>query len=164
MAEEYVPAPAPTRSDEQILPFNAWLPVGKGNLLLDLQRLQKNPIFRISVDILQITNFFRAFTASANVPTFYIQPFWNTLVQDAKTGTYSFQLDEQWFTLNVDLFRKALKITPVDTTYPFVSPPAGDQVMNFVNNLGYPEEIHFVSKMHVNNLYQPWRAILSLIN
>ncbi|GKB38578.1 hypothetical protein Tco_0883520 [Tanacetum coccineum] len=36
--------------------------------------------------------------------------------------------------------------------------------MDFINNLGYPEEIHFVSKMHVNNLYQPWRDIMSLIN
>ncbi|GJR89215.1 hypothetical protein Tco_0213226 [Tanacetum coccineum] len=109
------------------------------------------------------TNFFRAFTASANVPTIYIQQFWNTLVQVVKTGTYNFQLDEHWFTLNADLFRKALKITPVDTTHPFVSPPAGDQVMDFVNDLSYPEEIHFVSKMHVNNLYQPWRAILTSV-
>ncbi|GJW71963.1 hypothetical protein Tco_0128880 [Tanacetum coccineum] len=67
MADENVPAPAPTRSDDQILPFNAWLPVGKGNLLLDLQKSQKNPIFRIS----------------------------------------------------------ALDITPVDSAYPFESPPAG---------------------------------------
>ncbi|GJV19765.1 retrovirus-related pol polyprotein from transposon TNT 1-94 [Tanacetum coccineum] len=144
MAEENVHAPAPTRSDEQILPFNAWLPIGKGNLLLDLQRLQKNLIFLISVDILQNTNFFRAFTASVNVPTIYIQQFWNTLVHDAKTG--------------------ALDITPVDSAHPCVSPPAGGQVMHFVNDLGYPEEIHFVSKMHVNNLYQPWRAIMSLFN
>ncbi|GJV46047.1 hypothetical protein Tco_1430583 [Tanacetum coccineum] len=35
--------------------------IGKGNLLLDLQKLQMNPIFRISVDI-----FVRAFTTSAN--------------------------------------------------------------------------------------------------
>ncbi|GJU40052.1 hypothetical protein Tco_1193009 [Tanacetum coccineum] len=85
MAEENVPAPSPKRSDKHILSFNAWLPVRKGNLLLYLQKLQKNPIFRISVDILQNTNFFRAFTASANVLTIYIQEFWNTLVQDAKT-------------------------------------------------------------------------------
>ncbi|GJY03566.1 hypothetical protein Tco_0369506 [Tanacetum coccineum] len=83
---------------------------------------------------------------------------------DANTGEYSFQLDKQWFTLNADLLRKPLDITPVDSAHPFVSPPAGDQIMDFVNDLGYPEEIHFVSKMHVNNLYQPWRAILSLIN
>ncbi|GJR09290.1 retrovirus-related pol polyprotein from transposon TNT 1-94 [Tanacetum coccineum] len=135
MAEENVLAPAPTKSGERILPFNAWLPAGKGNLLLDLQKLQNNPIFRISVDILQNINFFRAFTASAN-----------------------------WFTLNVDLLRKALEITPVDSAHPFESPPAGEQVMDFVNELGYPEEIYFVSRMHVNNLYQPWRVILSLIN
>ncbi|GJR96973.1 hypothetical protein Tco_0269147 [Tanacetum coccineum] len=105
-----------------------------------------------------------AFTASANVPTIYIHQFWNTLVQDAKTGAYNFQLDEQWFTLNVDLLRKALEITHVDSAHPFESPPAGEQVMDFVNELGYLEEIHFVSKIHVENLYQPWRAILSLIN
>ncbi|GJS50340.1 hypothetical protein Tco_0600461 [Tanacetum coccineum] len=128
--------------------FNAWLPVGKGNLLLDLQKLQKNPIFRISVDILQNTNFFKAFTISANVPTIYIQQFWNTLVHDAKTGIYSFQLDEQLFILIVDLLCKALEITLVDSAHPFVSPLAGHQVMDFVDELGYPEEIHFVSKMH----------------
>ncbi|GJT97540.1 hypothetical protein Tco_1093058 [Tanacetum coccineum] len=83
---------------------------------------------------------------------------------DAKTREYIFQLDEQWFTLNADLLRKALEITPIDSAHPFVSPPANEQVMDFVNELGYPEEIYFVSKMHVNNLYQPWRAILSLIN
>ncbi|GJX88103.1 hypothetical protein Tco_0340117 [Tanacetum coccineum] len=164
MAEENVSAPAPTRSDEHILPFNAWLPVGKDNLLLDLQKLQKNLIFCISVDILHNINFFRAFITSANVPTIYIQQLWNALVQDAKTRVYRFQLDEQWFTLNADLFRKALEITLVDSAHPFESPPAGYQVMDFVNELGYPEEIHFVSKIHVNNLYQPWRAIMSLIN
>ncbi|GKA71806.1 hypothetical protein Tco_0778022 [Tanacetum coccineum] len=164
MAEENVSAHAPTRSDEPILPFKAWLLVGKGNLILDLHKLQKNPIFRISVDILPNTNFFRAFTVSANVPTIYIQQFWNTLTQEVKYGVYNFQLDEQWFTLNADLLRKALEITLVDSAHTFVPPPASEQVMDFVNELGYPEEIHFVSKMHVNNLYQPWRAIMSLIN
>ncbi|GJR27708.1 hypothetical protein Tco_1103940 [Tanacetum coccineum] len=113
----------------------ARLPYGKSNLLLDLQKLQKNPIFCISVDILRNTDFFREFTTSAN-----------------------------WFTLNADLLRNALEITPVDSAHPFESHPAGEHVMDFVNELGYPEEIHFVSKMHVNNLFQPWRAILTLIN
>ncbi|GKC44667.1 hypothetical protein Tco_1062389, partial [Tanacetum coccineum] len=122
MAKENIPAP--TRSDDQLVPIKALLPYGKSNLLLDLQKLQKNPIFRISVDILQNTNFFRAFTTSTN-----------------------------WFPLNADLLRKALDITLVDPAHPFVSPPAGEQVMDFVNELGYPKKIHFVSKMHVNNLY-----------
>ncbi|GJV18631.1 retrovirus-related pol polyprotein from transposon TNT 1-94 [Tanacetum coccineum] len=38
MADENVPAPAPTRSDDQILPFAAWMPIGKRNYVLDLQK------------------------------------------------------------------------------------------------------------------------------
>ncbi|GJS17075.1 retrovirus-related pol polyprotein from transposon TNT 1-94 [Tanacetum coccineum] len=97
MANENVLAPAPTRSDDQILPFAAWL-------------------------------------------------------------------DEDWFILYANLLREALEITPVDHAHQFVSPPSGDAIMDFVNQLGYPGEIHFVSRMAVNNLYQPWRAILSMIN
>ncbi|GJX04380.1 hypothetical protein Tco_0190296 [Tanacetum coccineum] len=162
MADENVPAP--TRSDDQILPFAAWVPIGKSNYVLDLQKKQKNLIFQISVDILQNTNFFRAFTTFASVPAIYIQQFWNTLTYEAKTGAYSFQLDETRFVLDANLLREALEITPIDQANQFVSPPSGDAIMDFVNELGYPEVIHFVSRMAVNNLYQPWRAILSMIN
>ncbi|GJU54911.1 hypothetical protein Tco_1228625 [Tanacetum coccineum] len=129
VAEENLPAP--TKSDEQLVPVKARLP---------------------------------AFAASANVPSIYIQQLWNTLIREAKTRVYRFQLDEQWFTLNYDLLRDALEITPVDPTNPFMSPPTSEKVMDFMNELVYPEEIHFVSHMHVNHLYQPWRAIMSLIN
>ncbi|GJZ21355.1 hypothetical protein Tco_0558394 [Tanacetum coccineum] len=137
MAEGNVPAL--TKTDEQLVLINARLPIGKSNLLMDLQRKQKNPILLILLDILQNTNFFRAFTASAN-------------------------LDEQWFTLDDDLLRSALGIAPKDPAPPFVAPLDADLVIDFVNNLGYPEELQFVYKMYVNSLYQPWRTILSMIN
>nr|GEV12815.1 reverse transcriptase domain-containing protein [Tanacetum cinerariifolium] len=97
MTNENVPALAPTRSDDQILPFAAWL-------------------------------------------------------------------DEDWFRLDANLLREALEITHIDQAHQFVSPPLGDTIMDFLNKLGYPEKIHFVSRMVVYNLYQPWRAILSMIN
>ncbi|GKB84674.1 hypothetical protein Tco_0956946, partial [Tanacetum coccineum] len=145
MAEENVPAP--TRTNEQLVPVKQCLPIGKINLLMDLLKMQKNPIFHISVDILQNTNFFRAFTTSADVPSIYVQQFWNTLAKDTQTSVYSFQLDELWFNLNADLFRNALGITPKDYTHPFMPPPACDLVIDFVNNLGYLEELQFVSKI-----------------
>ncbi|GJU23870.1 retrovirus-related pol polyprotein from transposon TNT 1-94 [Tanacetum coccineum] len=104
MANENVPAPAPTRSDDQILPFAAWVPIGKSNFVLDLQKKQKNPIFQISVDIMQNTNFFR--------------------------------LDETRFVLDATLLGEALEITPIDQAHQFVSPPSGDAIMDFVNELG----------------------------
>ncbi|GJU11249.1 retrovirus-related pol polyprotein from transposon TNT 1-94 [Tanacetum coccineum] len=68
MAEQNVPAQPPTRTDEQIVPRSQWLTIGKSNLLFNAQKIQKNPIFQISVDILKNTNFFQALTASANFP------------------------------------------------------------------------------------------------
>ncbi|GKA11348.1 hypothetical protein Tco_0690781 [Tanacetum coccineum] len=136
MADKNVPAQAPTRSNDQILAFVAWVPIGKSNYILDLQKKQKNPIFQISVYILENTNFFRAFIASALVPAIYIQQFLNTLTYEAKTGVYNFELDEARFVLDANLLRKALEIAPID-------------------------QAHY---MVVNHLYQPWRAILSMIN
>ncbi|GJZ44085.1 hypothetical protein Tco_0591340 [Tanacetum coccineum] len=111
MVDENVPAPAPTRSDDQILPFAVWVPIRKSNYVMDLQKKQKNLIFHIVVDILQNTNFFRAFTTSA------------------------------YFTLDANLLREVLEITPTDQAHLFVSPPSGDAIMDFMNELGYPELI-----------------------
>ncbi|GKA77067.1 hypothetical protein Tco_0783528 [Tanacetum coccineum] len=164
MAEQNVPAQPPTRTDEQIVPRSQWLTIGKSNLLFNAQKIQKNPIFQISVDILRNTNFFQALTASANVPAIYLQQFWKTMSYNDKTGVYSCQLDEQWFDLSADLLRKALAITPVNPAHPFELPPSGDTVLDFVNELGYPEPVELVSSIRTNYVYQPWRAILSLLN
>ncbi|GJS73767.1 retrovirus-related pol polyprotein from transposon TNT 1-94, partial [Tanacetum coccineum] len=151
MAEQNVPAQPPTRTDEQIVPRSQWLTIGKSNLLFNAQKIQKNPIFQISVDILSNTNFFQALTASANVPAIYLQQFWKTMSYNEKTGVYSCQLDEQWFDLSADLLRKALAITPVNPTHPFELPPSGDTVIDFVNELGYPEPVEIVSSITGRN-------------
>ncbi|GKB20494.1 hypothetical protein Tco_0854417, partial [Tanacetum coccineum] len=85
---ENVPALAPPiMSDDQILPYNSWN-----------------------------TNFFRAFTAIATIPTIYIQQFWNTI-------------------------KDALGITPHDPAHPFVAPITSNALIDFVMELGYPREL-----------------------
>ncbi|GKA56242.1 hypothetical protein Tco_0755314 [Tanacetum coccineum] len=56
----------PTHTDDQILPHIRWVPIGKRNCYLDVDRPQSNPIFKIAVDLLKHTNFFRAFNASSH--------------------------------------------------------------------------------------------------
>nr|GEW43712.1 hypothetical protein [Tanacetum cinerariifolium] len=73
-------------------------------------------------------------------------------------------LDEQWFNLHKDVLREALEITPINDNNPFVAPPSSYTVIEYVNTLGYPSTLRNVSAMSVNALYQPWRAILSMIN
>ncbi|GJT50652.1 hypothetical protein Tco_0976809 [Tanacetum coccineum] len=162
---EQAPAMAPpTRTDEQILPRSRWVPVGKSNCYLDVERSQSNPIYKISVDILKHTNFFRAFIASSTIPSIYIQQFWDTVRYDKTTGSYSCQLDEQWFDLTKDTLRDALQITPVDNNNAFSSPPTPDVLIKFVNNLGYPKVVRTLSDVVTNDMFQPWRALTTIIN
>ncbi|GJV03000.1 hypothetical protein Tco_1336569 [Tanacetum coccineum] len=159
MANENVPAPASTRSDDQILPVAAWVPIRKSNYVLDLQKKQKNLIFQISVDIIQNTNFFRAFTASASVPAIYIQQFWNTLTYEAKIRTYSFELDETQFVLDANLLREALEITLIDQTHQFVSPLSGEAIMDFERqtsrySLLSIHEAYYLSLGRIHNIHQ----------
>ncbi|GKB02242.1 monodehydroascorbate reductase [Tanacetum coccineum] len=172
MADVNVNAPAeqaptmapPTRTDDQILPRSRWVPVGKSNCYLDVEKSQNNPIYKIVLDILKHTNFFRSFTASSTIPSIYIQQFWDTVRYVKNTGSYSCQLDEQWFDLKKDTLRDALQITPVDNNKPFSSPPTPDSLINFVNDLGYPKVVRTLSVVVTNDMHQPWRALTTIIN
>nr|GEU52127.1 E-beta-farnesene synthase [Tanacetum cinerariifolium] len=70
----------PTRTDDQIPPHIRWVPIGKSNSYLDVEKSQINPIYKIMVDILKHTNFFRAFTASSTIPSIYIQQALTTII------------------------------------------------------------------------------------
>ncbi|GJX94904.1 hypothetical protein Tco_0349490 [Tanacetum coccineum] len=154
----------PTRTDEQILSRIRWVPIGKSNYYLDSKKSQSNPIYKIALDILKHTNFFRAFTASSTIPAIYIQQFWDTICYDRTDGGYKCQLDEQWFNLTKDTLRDALQITPVNNNKAFSSPPTQDTLINFVNDLGYPKEVKHLSNVVTNDMFQPWRALTTIIN
>nr|GEW49268.1 hypothetical protein [Tanacetum cinerariifolium] len=163
MADVNVNAPAdhaptmapPTRTDDQILPHIRWVPIGKSNCYLDVERSQSNPIYKITVNILKHTNFFRAFTASLTIPSIYIQQFWDIVRYDKTAGCYKCQLDEQWFDFTKDTLRDALQITPVNNNNACSSPPSSDALINFVNDLGYPKVVRNLSNVVTNDMFQP---------
>ncbi|GKB80028.1 hypothetical protein Tco_0946923, partial [Tanacetum coccineum] len=139
---EQAPAMAPpTCTNDQILPRIKWVPIGKRNCYLDVERSQSNPIYNIVVDILKHTNFFRVFTASSTIPSIYIQQFWDTVRYDNKTVTYIFE-----------------------TNNAFSSPPTPDALIKFVNNLGYPRVFRTLSDVVTNDMFQLWRALTIVIN
>ncbi|GJR60356.1 retrovirus-related pol polyprotein from transposon TNT 1-94 [Tanacetum coccineum] len=158
-----VAASPPTRSDEQILPRNKWVPVGKSNCFLDVERTQANPIFKIVVDILKNTNFFKAFTASSTIPSIYIQQFWDTIRFDKDKG-YNCQLDEQRFYLTKATLRDALQL-PQDNNN-FTSPPNANTIISFVNELGYPNVILWgvVNKANIDYAERIWEEFTQCIH
>nr|GEW18193.1 DNA-directed DNA polymerase [Tanacetum cinerariifolium] len=83
---------------------------------------------------------------------------------DKKAGNYRCQLDEQWFVLSKDTLREALQITPINNNQPFIDPPSSDALINFVNELGYPKLVRNLSNVVTNDMFQLWRALLTIIN
>nr|GEU88754.1 copia protein [Tanacetum cinerariifolium] len=88
----------------------------------------------------------------------------NPIYKMAKAGSYRCQLDEQWFVLTKDTLREALQITPVNNNQAFVAPPSADVLVDFVNQLGYPKLVRNVSNIIANDMFQPWRALTTIIN
>nr|GEV37575.1 monodehydroascorbate reductase [Tanacetum cinerariifolium] len=154
----------PVRTNDQILPHIRWMPIGKSNCYLDIDKSQSNPIYKIAVDLLKHTNFFRAFTTSSTIPSIYIQQFWDTVQYDKSTGCYRCQLDEQLFVLTKDTLREALQITPVNNNQAFIYPPSSDALINFVNELGYPKLVRNLSNVVTNDMFQPRRELTTIIN
>nr|GEX23741.1 retrovirus-related Pol polyprotein from transposon TNT 1-94 [Tanacetum cinerariifolium] len=112
----------------------------------------------------QILPRIRAFTASSTIPLIYIQQFWDTVQYDKKAGSYRCQLDEQWFVLTKDTLREALQITPVNSNQTFIPSPTTDALINFVNELGYPKLVRSLLNVITNEMFQPWRALITIIN
>nr|GFC12167.1 histone deacetylase 14 [Tanacetum cinerariifolium] len=121
------------------------------------EKSQSNPIYKIAVDLLKNTNFFRAFTSSSTIPSIYIQQFWDTILYDKKVGCYKCQLDEQWFDLAKETLKEALQITSVNHNQAFAAHPSIYGLIDFVNQLGYPKLVMNFSNVVTNDLFQPWR-------
>ncbi|GJR22471.1 hypothetical protein Tco_0970998 [Tanacetum coccineum] len=87
-----------------------------------------------------------------------------SITYNLEAKTYFFTLDYQRFEVNPDLLHDALQITPKDSDHPFVTPLPHDDIVSFINKLGYPEDLEQVSKMVINSMYQPWRTFMTMIN
>ncbi|GJQ91766.1 hypothetical protein Tco_0002905 [Tanacetum coccineum] len=97
------------------------VPIWKSQLYLMAEKSQSNPIYKIAVDILKHTNFFRAFTASSTIPAIYIQQALMTIINLCLMGkTYGFEkprapvLQILWGIINrahIDYAERMCKVT-----------------------------------------------------
>nr|GEY98838.1 monodehydroascorbate reductase [Tanacetum cinerariifolium] len=61
-------------------------------------------------------------------------------------------------------FRSHQSTTTTTNNKAFSSPPSSDALINFVNDLGYPKVIRNLSNVVTNDMFQPWRALTTIIN
>nr|GEW92448.1 retrovirus-related Pol polyprotein from transposon TNT 1-94 [Tanacetum cinerariifolium] len=78
---------------------------------------------------------------------------------------YRFKIDKRKrFKLNLEVFRDIFKIFPRVQGQDFDALPTDEEIMSFLRDLGHTREIHSLNDVVVNQMHQPWRTFVALIN
>ncbi|GJV95792.1 retrovirus-related pol polyprotein from transposon TNT 1-94 [Tanacetum coccineum] len=62
------------------------------------------------------------------------------------------------------LFREILLICPRLPNQDFVEPPSDEEMVPFIKDLGYTSKCDMLSKIHTDQMHQPWRTFAVVIN
>nr|GEV57696.1 hypothetical protein [Tanacetum cinerariifolium] len=79
----------------------------------------------------------RAFLITADVPEVYMQPFWYTVKKIKNTSSYEFDLANKKCKVDLEVFRKILRIFPRVQGEDFVKTPSKESLLTFLIKLGY---------------------------
>ncbi|GJT04215.1 hypothetical protein Tco_0838677 [Tanacetum coccineum] len=127
---------------QQIIPADQLVPkfqvIGRCNNYDVLQSIPCSLECKIGGQILLDHPLSYALTATADVPTVYLQQFWKTVHKVPKTkDTIRFKLDTQEITYTVDMFRDTLKLSVETPDNLFVVPATIEIIKSFMNMVGY---------------------------
>ncbi|GJY57917.1 hypothetical protein Tco_0457809 [Tanacetum coccineum] len=120
--------------DEALVPIDDQVKIGACNMGIDPLKMQKEPTYQLTLDILKQYSCYNAFLKTAN------------------------------FEVDAELFREVLQITPKVPNQEFVEPPPHDDLVSFVKQLGYTSSLELVSEMYIDHMYHLWMTFLNIIN
>nr|GEY01997.1 hypothetical protein [Tanacetum cinerariifolium] len=91
-----------------------------------------------------------------------MQDFWVTVSRHH--FSLRFKLNGKSHTVNVDNFKDTLKIYPKLAGQTLKESAPEEAIISFLRVLGHTGEIKFLSDVHINHMYQPWRSLAAIIN
>ncbi|GJZ65203.1 hypothetical protein Tco_0621899 [Tanacetum coccineum] len=89
---------------------------------------------------------------------------WNTIKKIRDTDAYNFKLDKKKCRVDTEVFCKILQIYPRLHNQEFVKPPSEDELIPFIQELGYSGKCEILSAIHTDQMHQPWRTFAAIIN
>ncbi|GJW17360.1 retrovirus-related pol polyprotein from transposon TNT 1-94 [Tanacetum coccineum] len=149
---------------QQIIPAAQLVPkfqgIGRCNNYVVLQSIPCSPEFKIVGQILHDHPLSYVLTATAYVPTVYLQQFWKIVykVLDIK-DTIRFKLDTQDIVYTLDMFHDTLQL-PVETPENlFVALVNIEIIESFMHTVPYQGVVDKVSAFYTKFLAQPWKTM-----
>ncbi|GJZ30719.1 hypothetical protein Tco_0575766, partial [Tanacetum coccineum] len=107
----------------------------------------REPTFQVVLDALALTPCYPAFLVTTDVPKVYMHQFWNCI-----------------YKLTLEVFRDILQICPRVQGRDFDPLPSEEDTVSFLRNLSHIGVINSLNDVVVDEMNQPWRTFVALIN
>ncbi|GJY89334.1 hypothetical protein Tco_0503962 [Tanacetum coccineum] len=129
--------------DQVLVPTDDQVMIGSSNMRIDPSNTQKEATYQVILDILKLSPCYNAFLITADV----FEIYWFTVTKIKKSSFYHFQLNDQKFKVDVELFWKILCICPRVPNKEFIKPHPYDSLVTFLKQLGYKGSLDLISDM-----------------
>ncbi|GJW84184.1 hypothetical protein Tco_0157329 [Tanacetum coccineum] len=152
-----------TKLDLELVPKENRLDIGKCNGRIPRGLTPREPTFQVVLDAIALTPCYPAFLITADVPEVYMHQFWNSVYKH--DNFYRFKLDKKKrFKLTLEVFRDIFQIYPIVQGRDFDPLPFEEDIVSFLRELGHTGEINSLNDVVVDQMHQPWRTFVALIN
>ncbi|GKB30076.1 retrovirus-related pol polyprotein from transposon TNT 1-94 [Tanacetum coccineum] len=84
--------------------------------------------------------------------------------QIRNSDAYNFKLEKKKFRVDTEVFREILQICPRILNQDFIAPPSEEELVTFIQELGYSGKCNMLSAIHTDQMHQPWRTFAAIIN
>ncbi|GJV37282.1 hypothetical protein Tco_1409759 [Tanacetum coccineum] len=136
------------------------LEIEKCNMRIEFNKPEREPTFQVTLDVLKLSPCSPAFLITVKVPKIYMHQFWNTI----KKIKDKFKLDKKKFQIDTEVFCEILQICPRLPNQDFVEPPSDEEMVSFIKDLEYTSKCDMLSEIHTDQMHQPWRTFIVVIN
>ncbi|GJU44296.1 hypothetical protein Tco_1201562 [Tanacetum coccineum] len=140
------------------------LKIEKCNARIKFSKPQREETYQVTLVDLKLSPSYLAFLITAEVAGVYMHQFWNTIKKIKDIDAYRFKLDKKKFRIDTEVFCEILRICPRLPNQDFVEPPSEEEMVPFIQELGYDGKCDMLSAIHTYQMHQPWRTFAAIIN
>ncbi|GKE25909.1 hypothetical protein Tco_1441293 [Tanacetum coccineum] len=136
--------------DNSLVPSEKRLKIEKCNARIEFSKPQREESYQVTLEALKLSPCYPTFLITAEVPKVYMHQFWNTIQKIKDTYAYRFKLDKKKFQVDTEVFCEILQICPRFLNQEFIEPPLEEELVTFIQELGYSGKCDMLSEIHTN--------------
>ncbi|GJX65553.1 hypothetical protein Tco_0299896 [Tanacetum coccineum] len=150
--------------DNALVPPEKRLKIERCNARIAFSKPQREETYQVTLEALKLSSCYLAFLITAEVPEIYMHQFWNTIRKIENTDAYNFKLDKKKCRVDTKVFHEILQICLILPNQEFVALPSEEDLVSFIKELGYSGKCNMLSAIHIDQMHQPWRTFVAIIN